>query len=302
MTHSRRLLLAAFAAAVSTSLLVLRRHRRRLSVANSARSVCAARAVESASPDALFTDPFAAAFAGEHALARVRARRGRRLDQRIAVRTRWFDDALLAALAASPGAQVVLLGAGFDARAWRLKPPTGVLSKLIVEVDTAAVSDEKATALAALPGGVPQLTLGARYATVTADLSSLGWPAALARAGHDPRVPTVWVLEGLLYYLPSAAAEVLLQKTASLSAPGSALLCSACNSPAVARAKRSQSAAMRCFQSSIDEPKAELEKSGWELKVATRPGEADCSYGRVAQPAPHEAGAPRAWYIAATVA
>jgi hypothetical protein len=62
-------------------------------VSFSARSIAAARAVETArgAGDALFQDPFAVVFAGARALASAS---GRTSDGRIAVRTRYFDDAL----------------------------------------------------------------------------------------------------------------------------------------------------------------------------------------------------------------
>ena len=93
-------------------------------VTDSAKSIAALRALESEreDPPPLFVDPFAAALAGEETLARVRAR-GDGDKGRIAIRTRFFDDAVLAALARLSTAQVVLLGAGLDTRAWRLSPP-----------------------------------------------------------------------------------------------------------------------------------------------------------------------------------
>ena len=101
------ILLTAAAAAAAAAALAARELRRRRraarqvepedfdgldsAVSYSARSIAAARAVETArSADALFQDPFAAAFAGR-ALKTAKARSS---DGRIAVRTRFFDDAL----------------------------------------------------------------------------------------------------------------------------------------------------------------------------------------------------------------
>ncbi len=47
------------------------------------------------------------------------------------------------------------------------------------------------------------------------------WPGALAAAGHDPAVPTVWIAEGLLIYLPEDAVELLLARISAQSAAGS---------------------------------------------------------------------------------
>ena len=47
------------------------------------------------------------------------------------------------------------------------------------------------------------------------------WPAALLDSGFDPALPTAWLAEGLLPYLPAAAEAQLLAKIDELSAPGS---------------------------------------------------------------------------------
>ncbi|GIM10573.1 hypothetical protein Vretimale_14169 [Volvox reticuliferus] len=69
--------------------------------------------------------------------------------------------------------------------------------------------------------------LAASYVCIGADLSA-GKQGALAAAltdhGFDPAVPTIWVLEALLYYMPLAAASELLCQLAALSAPGSRLI------------------------------------------------------------------------------
>ena len=52
-----------------------------------------------------------------------------------------------------------------------------------------------------------------------------GWAATLSRdTSFDPRIPTLWVAEGLLYYLDPATVPEMLSEAASVSAPGSALV------------------------------------------------------------------------------
>jgi methyltransferase (TIGR00027 family) len=53
--------------------------------------------------------------------------------------------------------------------------------------------------------------------TVAVDLRE-DWPNALAAAGHDPAVPTTWIAEGLLIYLPEEAMELLLARIGAQSA------------------------------------------------------------------------------------
>ena len=47
------------------------------------------------------------------------------------------------------------------------------------------------------------------------------WPKALRDAGFDASVPTAWLAEGLLMYLPADAQDRLFERVTELSAPGS---------------------------------------------------------------------------------
>jgi len=194
--------------------------------------------------------------------ARVRARIGDR--GRIAIRTKFFDDAVVSAISGDHGGgggwrrrrrqpprpwQVVLLGAGLDTRAWRLSPARGAPpARAVFEMDVPEVLEHKRAAMTKrvhttakhakrLPPP-PPLTLGSSYREVPANFAEPGWDQKLRAAGHDRGAPTVWVLEGLLYYLSPAAVNVVLRRTAAASAPGSVLVASVVNRASVARAKR----------------------------------------------------------------
>jgi methyltransferase (TIGR00027 family) len=214
----------------------------------------------------LFADPFAERLAGPDVMARLRARlsndtassssasdarRARGDDGRIAIRTKFFDDAVLeglerasASASALGGAssstprilQVVLLGAGYDARAWRLRPPEGVARDRVVvyEVDVADVLRRKREILGEATARAP--TLGRAVRDVAADLEKEDAFDALRRAGFDPSGPATWVLEGLLYYLSPETAKRTLRRCASESGPGSSLVASVVNPAALRRA------------------------------------------------------------------
>ncbi|MBX8688854.1 SAM-dependent methyltransferase, partial [Mycobacterium sp. 20091114027_K0903767] len=108
--------------------------------------------------------------------------------------------------------QAVILAAGLDSRAYRLPWPDGTV---VYEVDQPEVIEFKSATMASL-GAVP--TTDRR--TVAIDLR-FDWPTALAEAGFDPSVPTAWIAEGLLGYLPGDAQDRLLDQVTALSAPGS---------------------------------------------------------------------------------
>src|SRR5262245_23280147 len=101
-------------------------------VSATAVGVAAIRAAEAAQPDALFSDPLASAFVRAANWFRTTdpdepatRRRVGALVMWVRVRTRFLDDVVTDACAAGCR-QIVVLGAGLDARAFRLRLPSGV--------------------------------------------------------------------------------------------------------------------------------------------------------------------------------
>src|SRR5947209_13269262 len=122
------------------------------------------------------------------------------------LRTKYFDDYLLAAVA-SGIRQVVILASGLDARAYRLDWPADTV---VYEIDQPQVIEFKTRTLANL-GAEPTAT----RRTVAIDLRD-DWPAALRDAGLDPGAPTAWLPEGLLIYLPPEAQDRLFDNITTL--------------------------------------------------------------------------------------
>jgi methyltransferase (TIGR00027 family) len=177
--------------------------------------VAAIRAEEHLREGRLFEDPFAAKLAGEAgraALERYRAASAGPDVPIIEVRTRWYDDRVARAWEAGPR-QCVILAAGMDARAYRLAWPAGMR---VFEVDRAEVLASKSQALA---GSEPRC---ARIA-VGADLRD-PWADALVTSGFDRAARTLWLVEGLLQYIPESAVTSIFATIDSLSAPGSIAL------------------------------------------------------------------------------
>ncbi|EHI11645.1 class I SAM-dependent methyltransferase [Mycolicibacterium thermoresistibile] len=199
------------------------------SVGATATMVAAGRAVASRDPKELINDPFAAPLVravgidfftriadGELTVADLDPQSAPRVQANIdevAVRTRFFDDHFAAATARGIR-QAVILAAGLDARAYRLRWPDGTV---VYEIDQPRVIEFKTRTLARL-GAEPT----AERRTVAADLRH-DWPAALTAAGFDPAAPTAWIAEGLLIYLPPDAQDRLFDDIDALSAPGSAV-------------------------------------------------------------------------------
>lgn len=129
------------------------------------------------------------------------------------LRTRVLDDFLLRSVQAG-ARQVVLLGAGLDARAFRLDWPSDCV---IFEIDREGVLEFKHNVLGALSAAPKTARV-----PVPIDLRA-DWVTALTDAGFDTAAPSVWLAEGLLFYLPSAAETHLIDAVHRLSTGGSAL-------------------------------------------------------------------------------
>ncbi len=128
-----------------------------------------------------------------------------------AVRTHFFDDFFAKAIAADIR-QIVILASGLDSRAYRLEWPAGTT---VYEIDQPKVLEYK-TATLDEHGVSPTAVRRA----VPMDLR-FDWPNALRETGFDASVPTAWLAEGLLMYLPADAQDRLFEQITALSAPGS---------------------------------------------------------------------------------
>lgn len=199
------------------------------SVGTTAVMVAAARAAETGSADPLISDPYARMLVegtgggvwglmmDEDWLARAvdidpeGAAIFAHMGSYQAVRTRFFDDFFTAAGGAGIR-QVVILASGLDSRAYRLNWPTGTT---VFEIDQPKVLEYKQSVLS--DNGV-QPTAARREVAV--DLRH-DWPKALRDQGFDTSLPTAWLAEGLLMYLPADAQDRLFGQITELSAAGS---------------------------------------------------------------------------------
>ena len=129
-------------------------------------------------------------------------------------RTRFIDDQAKAALDRGIG-QVVILGAGFDARAYRLAEMAG---HRVFEVDHPATSAAKQAAVRRALGALPEHV---RFVAVNFDTESLA--EAMNAAGYDPRRPTLFIWEGVTNYLTEAAVDITLRWCAA-AAGGSTVI------------------------------------------------------------------------------
>ncbi|MFC3231775.1 SAM-dependent methyltransferase [Streptomyces nitrosporeus] len=187
--------------------------------------VAAARAIETHRHDSLAQDAYAEHFvraAGVCADWPVRSQQvpdgdanplWGRFARYFGLRTRVLDDFLLRS-AGTGVRQVVLLGAGLDTRAFRLDLPADCA---VFEIDRAGVLAFKHRVLTEL-SAAPKV----KRVPVAVDLRA-DWVTALTSAGFDPDAPSVWLAEGLLFYLPGPTETYLIDTVDRLTTRGSAL-------------------------------------------------------------------------------
>jgi methyltransferase (TIGR00027 family) len=175
-----------------------------------------------------FSDPTARAFLsekGKKSLAKTEglARAGKRsmsleaarvMADMMALRTSAIDAAVRDAIAAG-ARQLVILGAGYDGRAWRMRELEGIK---VFEVDHPATQGDKRARVKTLPE--PNGTVN--FVSINFERESLD--TVLARAGHDASVPTCWIWEGVVMYLTLDAMRATVANIAKRSARGSTLI------------------------------------------------------------------------------
>lgn len=200
-----------------------------VTVADTAFSIAAVRAAEGALPphERLFEDPYAACFAPLGAHAAEATERYLALpffELGVRLRTRFIDDEVRVALGAG-ARQLVLLGAGFDARGLRMQEVASTGTR-VFEVDTPEQLARKREALAAGGFTVPAHVVDVPFAFDARDLER-ELPAALASAGFSGSARTVFVWEGVIGYIDRAAIDASLRCMAAVSGPGSTVVLTA---------------------------------------------------------------------------
>jgi methyltransferase (TIGR00027 family) len=229
------------------------------------------RALESSLPEGrrLFADPLARRFLGWPLalVARIGAAPGlrelvpRTIDRRwpgvrsaVVARTRLIDDSIAASLAA-PVEQFVILGAGFDSRAYRLPGLRGLPVFEVDHPDTLRIRRAK------LERALPALPPHVRFVAIDFQRGDLA--AAMAAAGYRESAQSFLLWEGCTNYLTESAVDATLRWCAR-AAPGSRLLFSYVHRDILTR-PAAFVGTRRLF--------ASLEKAGERFTFGIEPGE-----------------------------
>lgn len=158
----------------------------------------------------------------------------------LATRCRYIDEYVRACLEDGI-AQLVVLGAGFDSRAYRLDPLQEGIR--VFEVDhpaTQAIKKKKLTGIfGSLPGHVTFVPID--FAQQPLD--------RLCASGYDERLKSLFIWEGVTYYLPPAAVDATLAFVARHSGAGSSIIFDYVDVSALGgQLKRKELVSMRRYQ------------------------------------------------------
>jgi methyltransferase (TIGR00027 family) len=184
------------------------------------------RAIESEKPETerICYDPYARQFVNGGLFHFVRffdrlgysEKRGPGVMGFLTVRDRHIDEYLKCCLA-NGVRQVVILGAGYDARAYRFEEfKRGVK---VFEVDHPATQQAKLKKLMKIFGGVPS------YVTyVPIDFNTQTLEQRLRECGYDEQVKTLFIWQGVTQYLTPEGVDSTLTFVTNHSAPGSSII------------------------------------------------------------------------------
>jgi methyltransferase (TIGR00027 family) len=132
----------------------------------------------------------------------------------IVARVRFIDDQLTASIQ-NGLEQLVIIGAGYDTRAYRFNLPDSGLC--VFEVDQATTQKLKIRKLKTILSEIP-----GHVSFVPVDLEREELEDKLFAAGYDDNHKTLFIMEGLVMYLPRAVVDELLMFIANRSGKGSA--------------------------------------------------------------------------------
>lgn len=140
----------------------------------------------------------------------------RRIFLHALVRTRLIDSTLQEAVK-DGASQVVILGSGYDSRAYRFQQLLS--STRVFEVDFPPTQEYKRMRVREVLGQAPKNVM-----FVPIDFSKDDLGTALRASGYRPERKTVFIWEGVTYYIPESAVEETLRFVAEHSGAGSVIV------------------------------------------------------------------------------
>ncbi len=145
--------------------------------------------------------------------------------------------------------QTVILGAGLDTLVWREHQ-----LKDVYEIDQSDIFLNKVSKL-------PKPNIVGKHILIQADLTIDTWDDRLLENGYNPMLPTVWIMEGLLYYCTKESTKNIFQMIDRLSTKNSRIFFDHWPSSYA----KTGLEILKLFRSFVDDP---IEEFDWFIKKA----------------------------------
>mmetsp|Transcript_21909 Transcript_21909/g.72379 ORF Transcript_21909/g.72379 Transcript_21909/m.72379 type:complete len:353 (-) Transcript_21909:848-1906(-) len=243
-----------------------------LNITATAGSIAAYRAAVSLVNQSFIDDPYAALFARDTCPSKLEETVKLEPPKlaRIAVRTKFFDKLIFEAVHELGIKQVVLIGAGFDARAlrgrdfrWAEVPPSTPRELMdgqrltIWELDLPEIINKKNSILrrAGMDSHMARSMKLPLTFRIGVDVMVEDWMSVLKRYGFQSQYPSCFLLEGFLYYFVEDDVQRIMTQISNVTAPGSRIGLSAVSAAAATNGSR--------WQWGTDSPARFLETWGW---------------------------------------
>ena len=136
------------------------------------------------------------------------------IDNSVIARVRYFDDFVKRSIGGLE--QLVILGAGYDSRAYRIE---GLKKRTVFEADHPAMQVLKIEKIKKIFGYLPD-----HVTYIPADLGRENFGQKLLEMGYSQSKKTLFLMEGLLYYLPPEIVNKILSFISKNSGKGSAII------------------------------------------------------------------------------
>ncbi len=260
----------------------------------------AIRALESEyGEDRLFEDSLARKLAEPDGFRLLDQYKGAGVREFVSIRTRFFDDEISDVMLETSIRQVVIVAAGMDTRAFRLSWPDGII---IYELDHKDLFEEKNKRLLELRAQPSCCRI-----EVAVDLDQ-HWLGDLKRSGFDASANTLWIVEGLLFFLKTEQVDNLLKTLKEASSRGSRLVTdmpskSLLNAPTSLIFLSKLRNDGYPWQFGSDNPEGFLQMNGWKVTKIKEPGEKGVGEKRWPYTVQDRSiiGVPRNWLICASL-
>ncbi|MFW9978256.1 MAG: class I SAM-dependent methyltransferase [Candidatus Thorarchaeota archaeon] len=232
----------------------------RTSIPFTARLMAYYRVQESKRPDAIIVDRYAELLVGDLGDYIEQHKRIAGTGDYAIVRSSYIESQLLDPWCFGyDQSQIVILGAGFDTRAYRIES-LKQNSHSIYEIDFPIINRHKERIL---KGFKPLCQL----VRIAADVSNKDWTITLIESGFNPNIPTFWILEGLVYYLQKKDASQLFRQLSDLSTESSEMFADVCV-PAIADIQFGPFAPHFEWGIDIEEIPPFFKSLGWDVSLS----------------------------------